>query len=190
MQLFYLSRRDFLEKGTAGGTLLALSALLPTGCAGAKARPTTGARSLKFFTADEAAVLSAAADAILPDPRDGYPPHPDVHLVERLDAELAQWEPVRSRDVHALLQLLEHGTRLFGYSWRRFSALALEERREYLKAWADSRLAIRRSAFLALKGLLTFYYFASPEVWPATGYDGPWLGRFDIPITPIEGLPG
>src|SRR4029077_18765482 len=48
-----------------------------------------------------------------------------------------------------------------------FSSMPMEAREGYLLSWGGSRLALRRSAFQALRKLLTFLAYAEP------GADGP-----------------
>ena len=84
---------------------------------------------------------------------------------------------------------------LGGVGWKRFSALAPEERDRALLAWGDSRLPQRRAVFQALrKGALLFYYMlpgagGGPNpAWEAIGYDGP-LGKLaDAPPKPLQPL--
>jgi hypothetical protein len=181
-----LPRREFLKLGLAGS----VAAILPAGCSSYRenVKPEEE-EQLQFLSVKDYAILLAAADAILPNAH-GYPSHRDLGTVNKLDEELAKWEPVRSKDIPVLLRLIEHGTLIFGYSLSRFTKLSLEDRRDYLvHGWGESSLNLKRAGFVAVKGLLAFYYFSDPQVWPKLGYDGPWLGRFDIPITEIDGLP-
>jgi hypothetical protein len=183
------SRRQLVERGLFGGALLSAAVVLPSGCAGYHSFVKAEERSeLRFFSVKEFAVLLAAADALLPDDP-AFPNHRELGTALKLDHELAQWEPVRSQDVPILMSLLEHGTVLFAHSFSRMSRLSIESRRQYLAAWGASSMSVRRSGFLALKGLLSFYYYSDPLVWETIGYDGPWLGQFEIPIIDV-GLPG
>ncbi len=184
-----IERREFFRRGLCGSAALALAATAPAGCAGyenfAAADETA---ELAFFSVKEYAVMSAAADALLPQ-GNGYPSHRELGIVRLLDREFAQWEPVRSKDIRLVLNLVEHGTLPFALTFSRFTRMDRKAQRDYLLSWGESGLNFRRAVFLALKGLLAFYYFADPRVWEQLGYDGPWLGRFDIPITPVDGLP-
>jgi long-chain-alcohol oxidase len=87
---------------------------------------------------------------------------------------------------------------LGGGTWKRFSAMAPDERERVLLSWASSRLAQRRAVFQALrKAALLFYYMlpgpagARNPVWDAIGYDGP-LGKLEsappkaLKLTPVD----
>ena len=185
-----LTRRELIQRGALGTMLLSSAGLFTTGCAGYRNRiQPDDEDALRFFSVKEYAIALAAADAMLPGESDGFPDHRELKTVLKLDRELAQWDPVRSKDIPLLMGLLEHGTPLFGHSFRRFSRLPLESRRAYLAGWGESGILLRRSGFIALKGLFAFYYFSDERVWPDIGYDGTWFDRFSIPITPVEGLP-
>lgn len=163
--------------------------MLPQGCASYTPYLREGdVAKLKFLSVKDFAILLAAADAFLPAGKP-YPSHRDLGTAMKVDTEFAQWEPVRSNEVPILLRLIEHGTILFGYSTTRFTKLPLLRQREYLSQWGESGIALRRTGFISLKGLLAFYYYSDPQVWDAIGYDGPWMGRIEIPIVPVDGLP-
>lgn len=179
------ARRDFLKLGAIG----VLATGLPTGCAGYQTYLKEGDKQrLKFLSVKDYAILLAAADVLLP-ATGGFPPHRELGTVLAVDEELSKWENVRSKDVPVLLRLIEHGTLLFGFSLSRFTRLTPEDKAAYLGGWGESSLNAKRAGFVALKGLLGFYYFAHPQVWPHIGYDGPWQGRFEIPATEVPGLP-
>jgi long-chain-alcohol oxidase len=87
---------------------------------------------------------------------------------------------------------------LGGGGFKRFSAMAPEEREAVLLSWGESRLPQRRAVFQALrKGALLFYYMlpgpngAPNPAWDAIGYDGP-LGKLDgapsksLELTPVQ----
>lgn len=182
-------RRVWLQKGLIGSSLLTAAAFLPVSCASTpQPKDEPLAAHLAYLSPQAFEILSACGDALLPQ-NAPYPSHRKVGTVRRIDTELAQWDEVRREQIPLLLRLIEFGTLPFGVSFRRLSSLQLAEKRRYLAKWGDSEVDLFRSGFIALKGLLAFYYFTDPQVWPAIGYDGPWLGRFDIPITAIDGLP-
>jgi hypothetical protein len=184
-----LTRRNFIERGLLGSGLLLLGGALPAGCANYRqVVRETDAAQLQFFNVKEYAVMLAAADALLPDPGP-FPHHRDLGTVLKIDHELAQWDAVRSKDIPLLLQLFEHGPLLFGHGFSRFSNLGRKQQRRYLAGWGESAILLRRSGFMAFKGLVAFYYFSDPAVWPLIGYDGTWIDKFTIAPLEVEGLP-
>ena len=42
-----------------------------------------------------------------------------------------------------------------------------------LAEWRDSRIAVRRTGYAALRTLVIAAYYQSPSIWPAVGYGGP-----------------
>ena len=50
-----------------------------------------------------------------------------------------------------------------------------------------SRWRLFRYLFFCMKSLVTMAYFSRPAVWPAMGYDGPYLGR--VPVARLSPLP-
>ncbi len=64
--------------------------------------------------------------------------------------------------------------------WSRFSDLVAEDKYKVMLSWADSRLAMRRAAFQALRKAVGFLYVMLPgaageinRVWEKLGYPGP-----------------
>lgn len=61
----------------------------------------------------------------------------------------------------------------------RLSHMAADDRERYILGWSNSRLAVRRRAFHALKRLVLFLFYAKAlpsgynPSWPVVGYDGP-----------------
>jgi hypothetical protein len=55
--------------------------------------------------------------------------------------------------------------------------MSLEDRTACLAALPGSRIGLVRDVYAGLKQLCLFSFYATPESWSATGYDGPWVGR-------------
>jgi hypothetical protein len=117
--------------------------------------------------ASEVAFLNAAAATFFPAggamPLDGeqadLPGYADSYL---------QSLPVRQRrSVRLLFLLFEHATIVFPAqgvgAFRRFSSLTEEQRTSVLRSWSESRLYLRRLAFIALKAVLIMGYFGHPS---------------------------
>jgi hypothetical protein len=76
------------------------------------------------------------------------------------------------------LWLFEYGTRLFGFSLRRFSSLSAERRVAYLHAWQHSGMSLRRQLLKGLKAAVLMAYYDQPEVKAHIGYDpDPYVDR-------------
>ena len=54
-----------------------------------------------------------------------------------------------------------------------FTALDPSAQDVVLREWRDSRLAVRRTGYEALRKLVLASYYSAPEVWPSMGYPGP-----------------
>ncbi len=97
---------------------------------------------------------------------------------------------LRSADhllLRLLLRTLEAGP-LLSRRPRLFSQLPREEAEAYLRTWAESRLAARRRGIAALRALAMLAYYGRDQAWKEVGYDGPWLGRRDVPVLPAPDL--
>lgn len=82
----------------------------------------------------------------------------------------------------ALLLGIEYGAPAALVRLRRFSDLDPRRREAWLRSWADSAVPLRRQAAAALKALGALAFYAREEAWEAVGYDGPWLGRVQVPV--------
>ena len=58
---------------------------------------------------------------------------------------------------------------------RSFSTLSPDTQTEVIRGWATSRLAFRRTGFVAIKRVAMSVYYAQEASWPAIGFPGPWL---------------
>ncbi len=162
-----VGRRSALGGGISGALLLALGALLPSGCRGYPQPPVP----LEFFSPEEYAVFQAIARTILGLGTDS------VDVAASVDDLVSRMTGGVKRDIHWMLRIFEHGTHLFDLKGRRFTGLARDDQEQYLRGWMESSLGARRMVFRALKLLSSLGYYGVPETWKAIGYDGPWLGR-------------
>jgi hypothetical protein len=166
-------RRSFLVKGLCGGVLLALGG-------GAwfyrrKTRVEPGATGpFAVFSLDEASVLLAVADRLVPE-REGFPRPRALSLARRMDAIAAGADPETRLELRRLVRLFESaltGFLLDGQS-DVFTASSPEAQDRRLRAWAESRIAVRRTGFQALKRLVYAAYYGARDCWVAVGYPGP-----------------
>jgi hypothetical protein len=175
-----LSRRGFLRDSAGGAAAIALASTLPAGCAREYPQAVADGVQLLALTPKEYAVIRAAAEALLVDV-----PVDTAGIARAVDAELAiVGDPVRT-DLKTVLGLIEHLTFLGG-RLRRFTALDAEARRANLDGWATSRFALRRGAFQAVRGFVSYFAWTQDATRPLTGFLGPWPERAVIPATPVD----
>ena len=67
--------------------------------------------------------------------------------------------------------------------------LSPEEREHILARWAASRLPLRRQVVAALKTVAAAAHYGEQSGWRSVGYDGPWLGRVQVPVLPVPVVP-
>jgi choline dehydrogenase-like flavoprotein len=140
------------------------------------------------LSSPELATLRAVCDTIVPsisgpgEPASFYSRKAsdlgvDGHIVEVIRE---QFGPRQTAQFHQLLRTFESpGMNLFldGHPVR-FSRLDAAGRAAYLGRWRDSRLALKRSGFQALKRLTCFLYYSVPGIggpnpnWAEIGYSG------------------
>lgn len=168
-------RRGFLKKGLLGAALLAAgggSAWLAT----RETRVRPGLRPLAVFDAVQLTVLLAIADRVIPD-HAGFPRPADVGLPARVDAVAAMAPPATQKELRQLVGLFESGFGgLLDLSPRLFTECDAAGQDRRLRGWMNSRIAVRRTGFKALKRLVVAAYYGSPSTWKAVGYPGPPVG--------------
>ena len=173
-------RRAFLKKGLVGALLLAAGggAFLAT----RRTRPATGLGPMQVLSPEEATVVLAVANRLVPE-RVGFPRPLEVGLPRKFDAVVAGLHPGTQKEIRRLLNLFEGALAgfLFEGQLRPFTACSPWEQDDRLRGWAQSRVTLRRSGFRALKKLIYAAYYASPETWPAIGYPGPPLTPPPVP---------
>lgn len=173
-----MDRRGFLRSTAGGAAAAAFASVLPAGCA--RDYPQADGLELRTLSPKEFAVARAAAEALLP----GVPVDPG-RVAAAIDADLALvGDPVRS-DMRSVLRLLEHLTLLGGHVTR-FTALQPEDRLSYLNGWAHSRFDLRRAAFQAVRGFVSYFAYIHDETRAITGFQGPWPERLELPVHPVD----
>ena len=144
-----LGRRRLIQVGIAGAALL-----------------TVGGGALSWITrgyalrAGEVAiglsvkqmcVARAVVEALTPG-GDGLPSGLELEVHQRVDEQVWAADPGMADDLRAALELIEHVPPL------------LRSRRDLFVQIA-----------MAFKQLVQLCYYADERVWPAIGYDGPWI---------------
>lgn len=163
-----MNRRTFLKRGLVGGALLAAGGLgLGLWPTRTDHRPR---RALKVLDERRFAVLGAIAARTVRAP--GADP---VEIAHRVDDTLALGTPEAQRDLLQLLGLFENALAGLAFDGRLqpFTRLQPEAQDAVLVHWRDSRIAVRRSGYQALRKLTLAAHYAGPESWKSVGYPGP-----------------
>lgn len=165
-------RREFLKKGMLGALILAAGG--GTFLATRRTRAALGLGPLQVLSPEEATVVLAVANRIVPE-RVGFPRPLEVGVPRKVDALVAGLHPGTQKEIRRLLNLFESALAgaLFEGQFRPFTASSPWEQDDRLRGWAQSRVVLRRSGYRALKKLVVATYYSSPETWRAIGYPGP-----------------
>ena len=164
-----MNRRTFVKRGLWGGLLLVAGGSLGLGLwPSAMMRPPK--RALQALDPRQFAILAAVAARTVAAP-DADP----VEIAHRCDERLAIAYPEVRHDFGQLLLLLENGLTglLLDGRARPFTRLSPEAQDAALYDWRDSRLALRRGGYAALRKLTQAVWYGPPAGWPDTGYPGP-----------------
>lgn len=135
--------------------------------------PPLSPRERRIFTAVAETVAGGAAGPSAADAID-----PFIRRMPAADRRL----------LGVLLFGIEYGAPAALARLRRFSDLDPPRREAWLRSWADSSIPLRRQGAGALKALGALAYYGREQAWPEVGYDGPWLGRFDVSVHPAPEL--
>ena len=167
------SRRSLLKRGLVGGALLA------AGGAGFLAwrpgrRVPAPAAGLHVFSEAEYGVLDALAHRLIGS-LPGWPSVEEVGVALAVDRIAERAEPSVRAELKQLLGLFDNALAgfLFGGRTEAFTALPPAAQDRVLEEWRDSRLAVRRTGYNALRTLVLAGYFQSPLTWKPIGYPGP-----------------
>ncbi len=178
------SRRGVLRKGLFGGALLALGG---TGFLASRSSvevdlPSDG---LLVLTPREYAVISAIAWRLIPR-KDGFPTVETVQVARQADRILSVVDSTALAETKQLLMLFENALPnfLLGRRPTAFTRMSGDDQDAVLAEWQTSRLTLRRTGFMALRGVIMASYFGSPLTWAAVGYPGPPAGVVD-PTAPV-----
>jgi hypothetical protein len=167
-----LSRRVFLR--LAGGTA-AFSALARPGAVHAAALTARGGEPV--FDAAEREILARICERMVETGEPAAPALRQTRALETIEALCRGLDAGVRRQLRLALRLFEYGPFVFDWTFARFTRMSDAECDASLTAWMTSRLALRRTAFLALRNLALYGYYSQPETWPLVGYAGPLLGR-------------
>jgi hypothetical protein len=163
-----VKRRRFLRVGLVGAGLLALGggglALYPT------RETVTPTRPLRVLRPRSFQVLAAIARRVVtaPDADPGAIAHGADDALTSVPAEA-------QGDFNDLLGLFETalGGLVLDGRVRPFTRLSPEEQDRALESWRDSRLALRRTGYQALRKLCLAAHYARPESWASAHFPPP-----------------
>lgn len=165
-----LNRRDFLRTGALAAGLGSIARLRPL-----PVQAALPAAGLQVLDADQADLLAAIAERMV---FSGDPAMPAVRAtgaIAVVDRSLQYVDDGLRQQVGWLLWLFDWGPPLFDLRFARFRSLAPEAQDAYIRGWAESRFALRRLGFRALKNLAMLGYYTQDATWGGIGYDGPWI---------------
>jgi hypothetical protein len=178
------SRRTLLTRGLLGGALLAAggAGFLALRPGKRVAAPPDG---LRVFSLEQYAVLDALAHRFI-GAAPGWPTVEEVGVARAVDRIAERVEPSVQAELKQLLGLFENALAgfLFGGRPQTFTTLDVAAQDRVLEAWRDSRIALRRTGYNALRTLVLAGYYQSPLTWKPLGYPGPQEGFFqpDAPV--------
>jgi len=171
-----LQRRRFLQLGIAGSVALAVGGSLRWLAFGYRLAPGEACVALSV---KELCIVKAVVGALLP-ASDRFPSGESLGIAQRVDEQV--WAAPRSvrSEFGAALQLFEHAPPLHGFAGR-FTSLSSDAQRAYFQRVLVGHNASLRQIGVGLKQIVHMLYYARPEVWPALGYEGPFVEK---PVPP------
>lgn len=172
-----MQRRSLLTKGLFGGALLAVGsvsglALWPGDRSARPLRPLVSISEASF------PVLVAVAARVCK----GTTANP-IEIAHHVDDALRFTFPEARRDLDKVFGLLESaaGGLLLRGRARPFTLLDEAGQDAALMAWRDSKLALLRGAYHALRKLCLAAHYANPRSWAEVDYGGPLVPKPDPP---------
>ncbi len=169
------ARRRFLQTGAAGAALLLL---VRHAAAGTLARaPQQGSLDLRVLDGAAAEFIAALAPVLL---AEGLPDDRDARIVavnevvEAMDRAVAGLSPAVQEEIQQLFALVTFApTRaLVAGVWTPWRSASAADIAGFLDSWRDSRFALLRSGYQALKQLMQACWYGNPLAWGKIGYPG------------------
>ncbi len=170
-----LSRRKLFRLGAVGAASVAVGGGLLRWFRFGYASHLSGDDLPLALSLKELAIVKAVVEAMLPE-ADGFPSGVSLRVHQGVDEQVWAADPAVRSDFKNGLQLLEHGTLLFGYS-SRLSALPPEQRCACLDRMINDHGEVVRQAAFAVKELVHLLYYADERVWKLIGYEGPLVPK-------------
>jgi hypothetical protein len=170
--LLSATRRSFLR---LVGSTAALSALAQLRVVPPAAAATEEVRAAGFFDASETEILTQLMERVVDTGLPDAPRVRDTRAVARVDALCATLDGSVTSLLPLLLRAFDYGPILFDLRFARFTRLSDADKDASLAGWMNSRIALRRMAFMALRNLCFLGWYSQEESWPLIGYQGPLL---------------
>jgi hypothetical protein len=164
------SRRGFLRLAGSATALGALSQVRV-----APVRADTAAPAGRFFDDGDTEILTQVMERIVDTGREDAPPLRETGAVATVDTLCLQLDPSISWPLPYLLRVFEWGPFFLDLHFSRFTRMSDAEKDASLRAWMNSRLELRRLAFLAVRNLCFVGFYSQEETWPLIDYKGPLL---------------
>lgn len=170
-----IGRRTFLRAAGMSAGLLTLSKLAPAVSAAALAKASDA--GLRMLSPGDAEILSAIAERMVFTGDPQMPRFRETSGLRIIDYSMRYLPDDVTQQLHWALLLFEYAPPLFAARLSTFTGLEAEAQDAYIAGWADSRFALRRVAFQALKNLSFLGYYSDDATWKGLHYDGPWVPR-------------
>jgi hypothetical protein len=164
------TRRGFLRLAGATAALSALAQLRVLPAAALSPAPAG-----RFFDDEQTEILTQLMESMVESGLGDAPRVRDTRAVATVDALCSGLDPAITGVLPFALLLVEWSPVVFDWRPSRFTKLDAAAKEESLRGWSTSRLALRRTAFLALRNLCFMGWYSQPEVWRMIGYQGPLL---------------
>jgi hypothetical protein len=131
---------------------------------------------MQVLNRQEQALVAACVEAMLPPGGVIALSGEEAGVLAYVDQMLGRLPVVTRVMLRALLRFVEYSPWVFGPFQSRMTRLPVAERVKVIQALSESRLYVLRSAFVALRALLTLGYFGNAQVNRALGME-PACGR-------------
>jgi hypothetical protein len=113
--------------------------------------------------------------------RSEFPDAMSVGVPKAVDDILAMLDEPNRAELLQLLGLVENALPNFLFQGvpKPFTKQGEIQQAVTMEGWRTSRIALRRTGFLALRTLMISAYYGNPSTWAAVGYSGPPPGIYD-----------
>ena len=164
------SRRRFLQLGLLGGAGLAVAGLAARVTGGYQLAPGEVPIGLDVRGMH---VVRALCEALLPE-EDGMPSAVALGVPQRIDEEVWSSERWLAEDLRSAITLVELAP-LWKGGGARLTRLSPEARLAAFERLLRGSSNLVANAASALRQMIYLYYYADSRVWPAIGYEGPFV---------------